>query len=124
MELLLGMLVPQERESFRQKLQAVQEARLPYEAVYTLQLEGKLRRIYASGEFVHDPAGKAVKVMGISKDVTGQCEYEKQLQYKEKLLDSVSDAINSPDSIFLTDAEGRLLVNNTTFEKVIYERFA
>jgi PAS domain S-box-containing protein len=97
MDGLLEMMVPQERENFRLTLQAIFEARLPYEVVYTLQIAGKMRRILASGEFVRDQAGKVTRVMGISKDITGQYEYEKQLQYKEKLLNSVSEAIVATD---------------------------
>jgi PAS domain S-box-containing protein len=100
MDSLLQLMVPQERENFRLKLQALLQARLPYEVVYTLQTEGKMRRILASGEFVRDQGGKVTRVMGISKDITEQYEYEKQLQYKEKLLNSVSEAIIATDVHF------------------------
>jgi PAS domain S-box-containing protein len=60
----------------------------------------KLRRIHASGELSRDETAKAMETAGISKDITGQYEYEKQLQYKEKLLNSVSDAIIATDVNF------------------------
>ena len=100
MEVLMQMMAPPDREKFRIALRAVLEARLPYELMYSLRIEGKLRRILASGEFVRDQAGKVTRVMGVSKDITEQYEYEKQLQYKEKLLDSVSEAIVATDVDF------------------------
>jgi PAS domain S-box-containing protein len=98
MEKLLELIVPQEREEFMIKMQGLLKAQLPYEIVYSMETDGNKRRIQAIAEFIHDPEGKAIRLAGISRDITRQYEHEKQLQYKEKLLDSVSEAIVATDA--------------------------
>jgi PAS domain S-box-containing protein len=62
-------------------------------------LTSKGNRVYflAKAEIIYDAAGNAVRMEGVSHDITGLKKAEEDLRFKEYLLQNVNDAIISTD---------------------------
>ncbi|MCX7984452.1 MAG: PAS domain-containing protein [Bacteroidetes bacterium] len=54
--------------------------------------------------------GETIGLIGISRDITIQKEYEEKLKEERNLLRTIIDAI--PDRIFVKDLQGRFILNN------------
>jgi PAS domain S-box-containing protein len=75
---------------------------------------------YLIGEFISVPwikNGKIVGELGIARDITSRKLYEEKIQETSKRLQALIQAI--PDVIYFKDAQGRNLMVNRAFEKLV-----
>ncbi|MBD0255848.1 MAG: PAS domain S-box protein [Cytophagales bacterium] len=89
--------------------------------VFQRRKDGTLLRIYSNSSRLLDDKNQLLGFVGLNQDIGHLVQLEENLLNYQAQLQIIID--NSPDSIFLTDAEGRLLVKNRTFEKIFFERF-
>ncbi|MEM2879958.1 MAG: PAS domain S-box protein [Candidatus Bathyarchaeia archaeon] len=75
---------------------------------------------YLVGEFISVPLienGEIVGELGIARDVTSRRKYEEELQNVSTTLRALVQAI--PDIVYFKDVEGRNLIVNSAFEKLV-----
>jgi PAS domain S-box-containing protein len=93
-------MTPDSREEFASDLPVIMAAKTPFEKSFSIEVEGVKKQIQAQGDFLLDPSGTVTHIIGITRDITQQHEYEQQLAFKEKMLNAVSDAIIATDLNF------------------------
>ncbi len=89
--------------------------------VFQRRKDGSVIRIFSNSSKLLDEQNELLGFVGLNQDISHLVQLEENILSYQAQLQTIID--NSPDSIFLTDAEGKILVMNTTFEKVFFERF-
>ncbi len=89
--------------------------------VFQRRKDGAILRIFSNASRLLDEQNQLLGFVGLNQDISHLVQLEENILNYQAQLQIIID--NSPDSIFLTDPEGKLLVNNRTFEKIFYERF-
>ncbi len=88
----------------------------PFEEEYRIiRPDGAVRWIRDRGFPVVDDAGRITRVVGIADDITDRKESEQALRESESHFRRLLEA--QPDSIIITDAEGRIILANAQTEK-------
>ena len=77
--------------------------------------DGTVRHIRALAKVLCDHRGEAVRMIGVSYDITDQVRFELDLRRNEALSRGLLDAIT--ESAFLMDSSGRILAANETTAK-------
>lgn len=66
---------------------------------------------------VHDANGKLLGVLGVGRDLTERLRAEATLSQNQKLISDVVDAL--PEMLWLKDTEGKYLLGNQAFRKLV-----
>jgi PAS domain S-box-containing protein len=109
---------PDDRARVEQELKDGIEEKAPYDTEFRiLWADRSLHHIKATGQVVHDAAGKPRRMVGTNKDITAQKQAEEELRLsgeKEKLLiQGIKDY-----AILMLDAEGRVTTWNEGAERI------
>jgi PAS domain S-box-containing protein len=89
--------------------------------VFQRRKDGTIIRIFSNSSRLLDERNELLGFVGLNQDISHLVQLEQDILNYQAQLQIIID--NSPDSIFLTDAQGTILVSNTTFEKISFERF-
>ncbi len=92
------------RETFMDEVQAAMQAKVPFELNFAVRVNGMDKYILSQGDFLLDASGNITHIIGTTRDVTQQYEYERQLAFKEKVLNAVSEAIVATGTDFTITA--------------------
>ncbi|HEX8529546.1 MAG TPA: PAS domain S-box protein [Cytophagales bacterium] len=89
--------------------------------VFQRRKDGALLRIFSNSSRLLGEQNELLGFVGLNQDISHLVQLEENILNYQAQLQIIID--NSPDSIFLTDPAGTLLVKNRTFERIFYERF-
>jgi PAS domain S-box-containing protein len=79
--------------------------------------DGRIRWLHESVRATRMTEGKSWRLDGVLSDITERKEAEAQLVHERRLLRSLMD--NLPDAIFVTDAAGRYVLNNSAHQRLL-----
>ena len=108
------LLHPEDKDRVRLQLAARLEGRSPNEYQNEFRLrhkDGSYRWIYTRAELFHDDAGKPVRILGCHIDITERKLIEEKLRESEAQYRGLIE--QALDGIFVSDAEGNLLLANS-----------
>ncbi|MBD0255847.1 MAG: PAS domain S-box protein, partial [Cytophagales bacterium] len=98
LDAIAGLMTEAGRAQFMHDVRAAMQAKSPFAFSFAVRVNGVARQMHTQGDFLLDPAGNITHIIGTSRDITQQYEYEQQLAFKEKVLDAVSEAIVATDT--------------------------
>ncbi len=85
-EQFLGSIHPDDRTAVVRMRAAVMLERTAYEIRYrVVRPDGTIRHVYSEAEVVRDPAGKALRLIGTTLDITALVEAEERLKEAERV---------------------------------------
>lgn len=103
------------RRAVRQALYIEEQSGVEYRIV---QPDGTVRNIYSQYEVFRDEAGEAVRIVGISHDITERKEAEEALKESQERYRAVVE--QSAESIWLFDpVTKQVLESNTSFQEML-----
>lgn len=108
-----------ERERVHQALIDLIEKDEPYNLEFEIHpVKGPhSKTIKSIAEISKDNSGTAVKVSGVIQDITERKQHEMELRKSRKMLSDIVEAI--PDMLWMKDANGKYLLSNRKFEKLV-----
>ena len=113
MELWRKCIHPDDLDFVLDTVQKAVRGETQYDTEFRIRLpDGELRYIKADGTVMFDESGKAVRMIGINRDITAQKEAEQELKEAKVFLDSMSDIA------YIIDSRGILVWVNAPAEKV------
>ena len=137
---ITDLMTEASKEQFMHEVRAAMQAKSPFAHTYAVRVNGVVKQVHAQGDFLLDPAENITHIIGTCRDITRQSEYERQLAFKEKVLDAVSEAIVATDTDFTITAwnkgaeriygwkaaevlgkDGRQLLQSTTLDQITYQ---
>jgi PAS domain S-box-containing protein len=88
----LKIMPPQDRIAVQAAIKEAIEGRKPYDVEHgILRPDGSERIVHAHGEVIFDEAGKAVRLVGTSQDITEQKQAEQKLHRLNRALRTLSN---------------------------------
>jgi PAS domain S-box-containing protein len=116
-ETFINLVHPEDKDRLRDALRDAKDGKRPYEIEFRIvQPSGQERILHSRGEIRRDRRGRAVRMHGMTLDVTDRKKAEKALQEtKNRYLQAVE---NSPNAILAVDAEGKILSWNDSCERI------
>ncbi len=114
-EAFLDMVHPQDKEAVNRAVNEALYAQKAYRIDYRIVLpDGRMRMVDGQGEVVFDEAGKPIRMVGTTQDVTWRKEAEEALRKSEEKFSKAFHA--SPDWIAITRVgDGNYLEVNDAF---------
>ncbi len=95
-------LKPGEEERLLAEMQEAIEQKKPLDSTHSIILPaGKKKVLHRRGEVVYDSAGRAIKLVGTTQDVTEQKEAVETIRDQEYFIQQIADA--SPTILYLFD---------------------
>ena len=96
---------PDDVERLDANLRACMRERSPfYEEFRVIHADGTVHWIAGHGRFLHDEAGRAVRMVGVNVDITSAKERQDKLRDSEERLRILSETI--PQLVWMADASG------------------
>ena len=88
---------PDEREEVLNYLQECIDNKTPYDKQHRIVIRksGKIKMLHRKGEFIYNEAGKAIKLVGTTQDVTQQYLIQEQLKENQTFIRKIADATPS-----------------------------
>ena len=88
---------PDEREDVVEYLKECIKNKTSYEKHHRIVLRksGKIKMLHRKGEFIYNDAGKAIKLVGTTQDVTQQFHIQQQLKENQTFIRKIADATPS-----------------------------
>lgn len=116
-ETFINLVHPEDRDRLRGALRDAKEGKHPYEIEFRIvQPNGQERILHSRGEICSDRRGRAVRMRGMTLDVTDRKKAEEALlESKNRYRQAVE---NSPNAILAVDAEGTILSWNDSCERL------
>jgi PAS domain S-box-containing protein len=113
-----SMILPEDRPAAAERFERAVAADGSVAGTYRIRRpDGEVATLHGWLEVIRDPAGKPVRVIGATQDITEQVRAEQAARASAERCRRVVE--NSPDVIVRTDREGRVLFGNPAFEKGI-----
>ena len=90
----------------------------PYEEIYRIAVNGKIKTVQKKAELIFDKNGIAIKMTGTTQDVTQQKEYEHKLRENQNFIQKIADAapsiiasynVNTGQYVFINEGLKKLL---------------
>lgn len=81
--------------------------------------DGTVRWLESKGKPFFDEAGKPIRMIGVSMDITERKEAEDKLRSREAQLSGILD--NATTVIYLKDSDGRYLLTNHRYQKLFQQ---
>ncbi len=119
-------VVSEDVERLRQEVRrAITRQDYPFAAEYSVRLpDGSPRRLLARGQAIRDSGGRAVRLVGISMDVTARFEAEQVRDRLISLLEAertrLADIIDVlPVAVGIVDQQGRFTLSNALMRRAV-----
>lgn len=112
LECFLGAIHPDDRDRARREIEAALGRRAEdfFLEFRTLGHDGRIRWVTGEGRVVCDPEGRAVRMVGVGRDVTGEREAQQSLAESEARFRLMADS--APVMIWVADETGSRIYFN------------
>ncbi len=108
---LMEAMLPDDKDAFERNLQQSIDTNITFKAEYRTQwADSPLRWVRAAGRPVYDRHGKAVKMVGITINITEQKLFALQIEEREKHFRTLADSIQN--LAWMADGEGNIFWYN------------
>ncbi|MGH2775984.1 MAG: PAS domain S-box protein [Actinomycetota bacterium] len=108
---LIEIVHPDDREAMRSMVERLHESEDSFSMEHRItRQDGKLRIMYARGKVMRDIAGRAIRVIGTSQDITKRKQAETALRASEMRFRRLAESSN--EGIVSIDAGGRIVFWN------------
>ncbi|AFM25681.1 PAS domain S-box protein [Desulfomonile tiedjei] len=116
-ETFINLVRPEDRDRLKDALRDAKDGKRPYEIEFRIvQPNGQERILHSRGEIRNDRRGRAVRMQGMTLDITDRKKAEQALrESKNRYRQAVE---NSPNAILAVDAEGTVLSWNDSCERL------
>ena len=105
-----------DRDAVRSAVQDAVDGKRPYDFEFRIvQTDGQERVLHSRGEIQRDAKGQAIRMQGMSLDITDRKRTEEALQQSEEKFRLFMD--NSPTIAWMKDDRGRHVYHSQTYEK-------
>lgn len=107
---------PEDREKLSEVMKELEQSPEPLD--YILRIGTREKFIYANcrAQSKFNQEGELVSVSGIMQNITDQMQAQNELQYREKLFESLF--VDSPEAIAMIDPDGTIQKVNRSYEKL------
>jgi len=108
---------PEDREKVKQAIDDALQKILPYRVDFRIiRSDGKVRWVETQGHPYDDGTGKAVRVIGITQDITDRKEFEEELKKALSLHEATLES--TADGILVFDLTGKITSYNQRFLQI------
>jgi PAS domain S-box-containing protein len=107
--------LPEYREMLEEALDRLLKYNEPYDIEFKIRRENDsaVRQVYSKAEFIIEPDGNQVKVIGVLQDITDRKQAEEALKFNNLLLRTQQES--SIDGILVVDDQNRIVNFNQRF---------
>ncbi|WP_414754792.1 PAS domain S-box protein [Anabaena sp. CCY 9910] len=113
----LQLVHPEDREKFSQSVKNSIEQGIPFTIEYrTVWNDGSIHWLNSKGQVYYDKAGKPIRMIGTTRDISERKQAEASLRESEELYRSVVTAMS--EGIILL-ANGKILACNASAERIL-----
>ncbi|MBD2250700.1 PAS domain S-box protein [Nostoc parmelioides] len=114
----LQLVHPQDRENFSQSVKNSIEQGMPFTIEYrTVWKDGSIHWLNSRGQVYYDKAGKPIRMIGTTRDISERKQAEASLREREELYRSVVTAMS--EGIVLLHTDGQIIACNASAERIL-----
>nr|WP_228119677.1 MULTISPECIES: PAS domain S-box protein [Nostocaceae] len=114
----LQLVHPEDREKFSQSAKNSIEQGIPFTIEYrTVWNDGSIHWLNSKGQVYYDKAGKPIRMIGTTRDISERKQAEASLRESEELYRSVVTAMS--EGIVLLHTDGQIIACNASAERIL-----